>query len=299
MRISSTFSLLVLLHWPYASAAVPPSGTLPPSVASAKVPFRSFDAAIAEARKGGGSRIFVFLEQKDCGDCRRMDALIFPARAFQQYLEDKVVARLDIDAADGAPLAARFGITPAPAWLVLTPDLVVSSVQVGVTSQAQWFDELEAYEKRWATYQKMLAEEARSPRDGSLIFENARETFKRRGDALAEPKFRKLADDASTPPAIREQSLAYLATIEMDAKRLDDARRDLERLLESGKDADLLERAEIRLAEVEIGKGDYAATRRRLQAFRKAHPSSKLLPEVQELEKLMDSLPKTPTGSKE
>jgi hypothetical protein len=255
-----------------ASPAVPASDK--PATRPAAPQFDSLSRGIEEARKRGSCRIFVFLDAKECGDCDRMNSLIIPARIFKDVVEDKVVVRVDVNSEEGARLGEAYGISSAPAWIVMTPDGVLSWLHKGMTPQAAWLELLSVSEDRWNLYQKMLAEETANPTDGKRAFENARETFRRHGDAQAEKGFRRLVGDPSTPLPIREQSLAYLATIEMNGKRLDEAREHLETLLKIGQDPALRERAELRLVEVEIGKNDAAAAKRLLDQFVKAHPDS-------------------------
>ena len=275
-----------------APPAIKPSA--PGAVPAAEVQESSAPTSLAEAteaaRKAGKERIFFFLYARDCGDCQRMDVLIRPARAFQDYVANKLVVELDMDTPGGAEVAARFGIQAPPAWVVITPEGVLSWVQSGMLPQSKWFDALLESERSWAHYQVMLRKEAEEPKNGALIFENAVETFKRRGDALAEPRFRKVIDDRTAPAEAREKALAYLATIEMDADKVEEARGHLEQLLSTVKDPALRERAELRMAEAEIGLGRNESALRRLEGFRKAYPESKSLSQADQMKRYVESI---------
>ena len=298
MRSLRFLLLLTLLLRGVADARPTVPASDKPAVRPTAPQFSSLSRGIEEARKRGNSRIFVFVDAKQCGDCDRMNALVIPARIFRDFVEDKVVVRVDISSEEGARLGDEFGISSAPAWIVMTPDGVLSWLHKGMTPQAAWLEQLTVSEERWKFYQKMLAEETANPTNGELAFENARETFRRHGDAQAEKGFRRLVGDPSTPPPILEQSLAYLATIEMNGKRLDEARGHLETLLKIGQDPTLRERAELRLVEVEIGKNDAAAAKRRLDRFVKAHPES-AKKNVEDLERIIFALSQPPAGESE
>ena len=218
-----------------------------------------------------------------------MDAVILPARDFRDYVEDKVVVRVDVNSAEGAGLGERYGITTAPAWIVMTPDGVLSWLHKGTTPQSAWFELLVDSERRWAAYRKMLEKEKADPTDRALVFENARETYRRFGEALAGKSFLLLVASPDTPDPLREQSLAYLASIAMNAKRLDEARAHLETLLRTGKDPVLLTRAELRLVDLELAKNDPAAARARLDRFTKAHPGTETRA-VEELDRIIQTL---------
>jgi len=129
---------------------------------------------------------------------------------------------------------------------------------------------------------------AEEPADLALVFTIAEETYKRGGDELAEPRFRRLASTESAGPKIRERSLAFLASIEMDQKRIPEAERDLKALLATATDGALRERAELRLADVEIAKGRNDLAIGRLRQFRKDHSSSELVSEATRLLQRLD-----------
>jgi thiol-disulfide isomerase/thioredoxin len=285
-------SLLLLVSLLPGLAGSSPAVPAQEKPAARPVPprFDSLSRGIEEARKRGNTRLFVFVGAKGCDDCDRMTSLILPSRNFKDFVEDKVIVHVDVDSEEGARLGERYGINSAPAWIVMTPEGILSWLHKGTTSQTVWMELLNDSEMRWAHYRKALAEEAARPGDGPLVFENAKETFRRHGDELAEKSFRRLVDDPSTPSPILEQSLAYLATIEMNAKRLDDAQTHLETLLRIGKDPVLKERAELRLVDVAIGKNDPVAARARLDRFVKAHPGSSAAT-VEGLERLIQSMP--------
>ena len=135
----------------------------------------------------------------------------------------------------------------------------------------------------------MLEKEKADPTDRALVFENARETYRRFGEAQAGKSFLLLVASPDTPDPLREQSLAYLASIAMNAKRLDEARAHLETLLRTGKDPVLLTRAELRLVDLELAKNDPAAARARLDRFTKAHPGTETRA-VEELDRIIQTL---------
>ena len=161
-----------------------------------------------------------------------------------------------------------------PAWVVITPERLLCGMVSGPSSQADWFARWGALEKDWATYKKVLAFEAENPQDRELAFAVAEETYRRLGDGLAEPRFARVGYDPAASLEVRERSLGYLASIALEDKRLDDAEKALTTLLGISKDPALRERAELRLAEVEIGRGHKEKAIERLVAWKAAHPGS-------------------------
>ncbi|MGE5346172.1 MAG: hypothetical protein ACM3JH_09475 [Acidithiobacillales bacterium] len=279
--------LTTLLAVPAATAErtpAPPTPMAVPGPAGLQVPWTStWDEAVAAARKIPDGRILIYFSGKDCGPCERMEALVVPSTSFFAFTRDKVPLRLTLDSPEGKRLAARLRLREIPAWVVVTPELVVTGRQEGSTTQMGWVEAFVEAERGWALYKKLLAAEKADPSDLKLVFEVARESFLREGDSFAEPRFLRLASDPRTPPGLREQSLAYLASIQLDAGRPDDARVTLDRLLAIVKDPVLKQRAELRRAEVEIAVGRKDLAIGRLEAFQKEWPGSPLVPDAARL----------------
>jgi predicted negative regulator of RcsB-dependent stress response len=277
-----------------AAAGTPPplvsTGHAEPGAAGLEVFWaHAWDEAVEWARKIPNGRILIYFADEDCAECSRMEALIIPTTSFYAFTRDKVPVRIYRSTAEGKRLSERLRVTDVPTWILVTPDLVVSGMQVGSTSQLGWIDTFIRAEAGWAGYRKTLADEAANPSEPALVFEAAKATYQRGGDDLAEPRFKRLIAAKSTSAEIRERSLAYLASIEMDAKRIPEATKHLDELLRIAKDPTLRERAELRRADVEIARGRHDLAIHRLEEFKKAHPLSPL---YKEADALLDLLKK-------
>lgn len=282
--VLSTILLAALL----SQAAPPPEPTPTPAAvpgpAGLEVPWAtSWDEALEAVRKIPKGRILIFFGDEECGQCRRMQAIIVPSTSFFAFTRDKVALYERFSSPEGKKLAATLRVKEIPAWVVVTPELLVSGRQVGSTSQMGWVQAFIEAEKEWYGYLKLREDEKANPGDLRLTFDVAVESFHRNGDGLAEPRFLRLVSNPKTPPDLREQSLAYLATIQLDSDRPADAGKSLDTLLAIAKDPVIRQRAELRRAEVDIalGRKDLAATR--LRAFRKEWPDSPSLSEVDQL----------------
>ncbi len=279
--------ITALLSAPAATAETPPPSPTPmavPGPAGLHVAWASsWDEAVQAARKIPDGRILLYFTEKGCGPCERMEALIVPSTSFFAFTRDKVPLRLMLDSPEGKRLATRLRLHEIPAWVVVTPDLVVTGRQEGSTTQMGWVEAFVQAERGWVAYKKLLATEKADPSDAKVVFEVARESFLREGDSFAEARFIRLANDPRTPPELREQSLAYLASIQLDAGRPEDARATLDRLLAVVKDPVLKQRAQLRRAEVEIALGRRDLAIGRLEAFQKEWPGSPLLPDAKRL----------------
>ncbi len=275
-----------------APTASPLTGSAVPGPAGLEVVWAdSLSKAIAEARTKPKGRVLVSFIEKDCAECDRMDSLVVPSTTFFSFTRDKVPVRVALSSEEGRKLGERFSVRKVPAWVVMTPDLLLCGIQVGSTTQSGWIRTFVEAEQHWAEYTKRLADEEKDPSNEELVFAVALETYQRRGDGLAEPRFRRLAQGRGTPVKIREASLAYLASIELDSERVEDAAKNLTTLLRIGEDPVLKERAELRLAEVELARGRRDRAIQKLEAFRKKHPESPLAKNASELLELLRKEP--------
>lgn len=99
---------------------------------SSGLPWRSWDAALAEAR-ASGRHVLVDVYTDWCGWCRRMDSEVYARPEVREYLNRKfVLVKLDAEAADAAryegraftsrTLAARFNVSGYPTTIFLKSD---------------------------------------------------------------------------------------------------------------------------------------------------------------------------------
>ena len=149
-----------------------------------------------------------------------------------------------------------------------------------------------ATEKDWAAFQLKLEAEKKAPNDLAAAYAVAEDAYRRFGDEMAGKRFRRVADDPKAPPDLKVKSLSYLASLALAAGRLDDAERDLKALLALAEDPALLERAELRLVDVEVGRGERRKAEEKLKAFLANHPESPLRPQAEALLEALRAAPK-------
>lgn len=232
-------------------------------------------------------RVLVELRDAHCPDCERMEKLVYPAASFRDFMRDKVAVSVPRGTDDGRTLAERFRVRATPAWLVVTPDLLLCGKQEGASNQSTWFERFVEAERAWADFRRRLDEEAAQPDDVALALAVGEEAYRRYGDAFAETRFRRVAAAPAASPETRSRALSYLATIALEARRFDDAEKALNGILATAKDPVLLEKAELRLADVAVGRGKRDDAAARLRAFVEKHPSSPMKAEAEALLKAL------------
>jgi hypothetical protein len=254
----------------------------------------TIEEAQARARNMKDGRILLFFTDKDCGECDRMLKLIAPSTSFFAFTRDKIPVPITISDPRGLKLARRMRVVGVPTWIVATPDLLECSRQEGVAPQQGWVQTFVQGEREWAVFQRAQAAENANPGDPAAVYEVARQLFARGAREQAEGRFRRLAADPKAAADVREQSKAYLASIDLDAGRFDDATRLLDDLAANAKDPQLRERAELRRADVELARGRKDLATYRLREFLKAHPES---PRAAEARTLLEALQGKPPAA--
>ncbi len=105
------------------AAQTPPAPTRTPAVRSPG----NADWAIAWDEACGragdqGKLVFVEFENEGCGNCQRMDGLLYNAMDFEALLVPMVPVKVDLESPDGKKLAAKYEIQEAPSVLITTPE---------------------------------------------------------------------------------------------------------------------------------------------------------------------------------
>jgi predicted negative regulator of RcsB-dependent stress response len=294
------FALALLAQIAQATPPAPPqTASAYPGAAGLEVIWApTLQQAQTTARETKDGRILIFFTDPDCGECSRMLKIIAPSTSFYAFTRDKVPVPVAISTPDGLALAKKMRVVGVPTWIVATPDLVECSRQEGVTTQQGWVETFVQGERSWAAFRRAQAAESANPANSAAVFEVARQLYQRGAREQAEGRFRRLAADASVAPEVREQASAYVASIDLDAGRFDEATRMLDTLIASTKDPQLKERAELRRADVELARGRKDLAAYRLREFKKAHPESPLAAEAQALlDAIQGKAPAAPAGA--
>ena len=243
----------------------------------------TFDDAVSRAKAMPAGRILVELRDAACPECDRMEKIVYETASFRAFCRDKVPVSVVRTSADGERLVGRFGVRVLPAWLVVTPDLLLCGKQEGATNQSVWVERFVATEKDWAEFQQTLEKEKKAKGDPEAVYAAAEAAYRHFGDAMAEERFRRVVQAPKVAPELRDRSLAYLAAIALNANRFDDAEKDLKRIVATSKDPALVEKAELRLADVDLGRGKREAAAQRLKVFLAKHPDSPNRPQAEAL----------------
>ena len=131
---------------------------------------KSFEDAAQRARGMRDGRVLVELRNASCPDCERMARIVYDTASFRAFTRDKVPVSVNRASPEGERLATRFGVRVLPAWLVVTPDLLLCGKQEGATNQSAWVERFVGQEKDWMEFRKKLEDEKKAPADPAVVF---------------------------------------------------------------------------------------------------------------------------------
>ena len=272
-------------------------GTVPPAAASATASpgpggvawARSYAEASGRA-KTQNKLVFVEFDKADCGDCKRLDVLLYPATDFEFLLLRMVPVKLKLGEGEAAPLAARYHVTDAPSVLIVSPGGALVFRLEGFDPPASFYPHVRKSLADWDALNVRMIHEPESIDDPKAELLLGAELYRRFDSEEAIPRLERASRSARADEPTREQALAYLASAQLELHRIEDAKASVAAILRSTKDAFRREKAELFLGQISLAEGKRAEARRQFEEFVKKHPASRLKPEAEAFLKGLDKL---------
>lgn len=252
--------------------------------------------SVDEARtRASGEDKLVFLEftSKDCGNCKRMDSLLYGTADLDQMLRAMVPVKVDLDSPLGKELADRYGFAQAPVILITTPEGRLVFLMEGFQNQADFFRNAYAGVEKYREFAKRIESQdiAKLPMKEAL--ETGNELYQRSDPEAALPRLRRAAAAAGAKGTDLEVALELLAATELDLGQSKVARRTIDRLIALTKDPARRERAELFRAQIPLAENRPAEALALFRKFQKDHPKSVHIAQVNDVvQKLEERAPR-------
>jgi thioredoxin-related protein len=231
----------------------------------------------------GDKLVFIEFTKKECGNCERMDNLLYPAADLEALLSTMVPIKVDLESAMGRDLAARYGFSEAPSVVITTPEGRLVFLMEGFYNQGEFFRHayagVDAYRKFAAKVESQ--DIARLPMKEAL--ETGTELYRRSDSEAALPRLRRAVAAPGGTVAEREDALELLAAVEFELAQPALSRKTIERLLATTKDRERRERAELFRAQIPLAENKPAEALALFRKFQKDHPKSTRIAQVNEL----------------
>jgi thiol-disulfide isomerase/thioredoxin len=290
------FSLAAALLLGAAAALLGQTPPVPPRTPVVRSPGNAEWARdLADARRRAGEQkklVYVEFEQQDCGNCRRMDALLYNALEFENLLVPMVPVKIDLGSVEGRQLAERYEVAEAPSVLILEPGGRLVFLMQGFQSAPDFYahahQDLDAY-RRFA--RKVEAQNV--PKlSAAEALDTGRELLQRHDPDAALPRLERAQRAPGATKQAREEALELQAAAELEAGKPASSRQTIDKLIATTKDEDRKERAELFRAQIPLSEGNGTEALKLYQAFKKSHPQSRYIASVDAIiQKLLDSKP--------
>jgi hypothetical protein len=230
----------------------------------------------------------------DCGQCKRMDTLLYPALDFEALLISMVPVKVLLASAEGKELSGRTSIDQTPAVLITTSEGRLVFLMQGFTNAPEFYRRVHA---DLAAYRK-FARRSEAQDIASLSALEALETgielYRRLDPGAALPRLKRAVSAVGGAAGLRDEAREQLAAVQLELGQTAAARATTEALLKSTRDPGRRERAEIFRAQLPLHEGKPELALKLLQKFVADHPKSAYAKKVQQI---IDQLTSPPRSS--
>jgi thioredoxin-related protein len=269
----------------------------PPPTKAVRSPGNAVWAAtLPEARARASAEkklVFIEFDQKRCGNCERMDHLLYPAFDFEALLIPMVPVKLDIDSADGKIIAKHYGVDQAPGILVTSPGGRLVFAMSGFLNPEDFYPHIRQDLDDYREFARRVDSQDISKLTAREALETAQKLLQKLDPVAAEPRLVRAASAPDAPAPLRDQAREMLAGVQQQLGNIPAARETIELLIATTRDAQTRERAELFRAQLPLAEQKPAEAYALFRKFQKDHPKSAYRDQVQAMmTRLEASLPK-------
>lgn len=276
---------------PAATGSHPVSDPIPPGPGRV-----TWATSLEEARiraSEGDKLVFLEFTKKECGNCERMDNLLYPAVDLEALLATMVPIKVDLESPMGKELSERYGFSDAPSILITTPEGRVVFLMEGFYNQAEFFRHAYAGLDGYRKFAKRVESQDIAALPMKEALETGTELYRRSDPEAALPRLRRAVAAPGGSATEREDALELLAAVEFELGQPAVSRKTIDRLIASTKDSERRERAELFRAQIPLAENRPAEALALFRKFQKDHPKSSRIARVNELvEKLEERVPR-------
>jgi len=239
------------------------------------------DAAEARSRAAAQKKL-VFYEfvNPGCGDCRRMESLLYPALDFEALLVGMVPVRIELDSPAGQELAGRYTITETPSILIATPEGRLVFLMQSFKNAPDFYRHVHKDLDAYRDLVRRIDSQDVATLNAQEAYTTGTELYTRFDFQGAAARLRRAAAAPDATPQLRANALEGLAAADLQLDRAADARRAIEKVLATTKNPDQKERAELFLAQIALTENKPAEALAVYKKFEKNHPDSRYLAKV-------------------
>lgn len=237
--------------------------------------------------------IFLEFVKKECGNCERMDNLLYPAVDLEALLATMVPIKVDLESPMGKEFSVRYGFSEAPSIVVTTPEGRLVFLMEGFYNQGEFFRHAYAGIDGYRKFAKRVESQDIAKLAMKEALETGTELYRRSDPEAALPRLRRAVAAPGATGTQRQDALELLAAVEFELAQPAASRRTINRLITMTKDGARRERAELFRAQIPLAENRPAEALALFRKFQKDHPKSTRIAQVNELvAKLEERLPR-------
>jgi tetratricopeptide (TPR) repeat protein len=295
-RIRSAGTAAALLAFALISGAAAQQ-PMPPDPSAGNRPVKSPGNAewakdLADARAAAAAQkklVYVEFDQESCGNCRRMQSLLYPAFDFEALLIGMVPVKVALNSPEAKPLVTLYGITEAPGILITTAEGRLVFLMQGFQTAPDFYGHVRKDLDSYRKFAKRIDEQDVAMLSADEAYATGRELFARHDAEAARPRLKRATVAPDPKPGVRESALEGLAAAELELGQADEARKTIDRLITTTKSPDQKERAELFRAQIPLAQNKPAEALALYRKFAADHPGSKYIERVRSFIERLES----------
>jgi tetratricopeptide (TPR) repeat protein len=233
-----------------------------------------------ERAAANGALVYHEFTSKACGQCARMQALLYPAFDFEALLVGMVPVLVDMESAEGQQLASRYRVTETPSVLITTASGRLVFLMQGFQDAPDFYAHVHGDLDDYRRFAKAVDAQDVAHLPAAEAFHAGQQLYARFDFEGAAVRLERAADAKDATPAIRASALEGLAAADLELGKTAASRKAIDRLIATTTDPKQKENAELFRAQISLVENrpeDALAAYRR---FAKDHPDSPYLDTV-------------------
>jgi len=282
--LAATALLAAAVDAPAQSAEPQPSPTPAHEGRQVKSPGNAAWAADLRSahERAAAEGAFVYHEfmRKNCGNCARMQSLLYPAFDFEALLIGMVPVLVDLDTPEGQKLAERYHVDDAPSVLITTASGRLVFLMQGFRDAPDFYAHVHTDLDQYRKFAKSVDAQDVPRLPAAEAFQTGQQLYARFDFEGAAVRLARAANAKDATPAIRASALEGLAAAELELGRTADSRRAIDRLIATTQDPAQKQNAELFRAQISLVENKPQEALAAYKAFAKQHPDSPYIEKV-------------------
>lgn len=253
-------------------------------------------SSFEEARKRAAADdklVFIEFEGEECGPCKRMQGLLYPAFDFEALLVGMVPVKVHLESAEANELGARYAVSEAPSILILSPEGRIVFRMEGFMNAPDFYRQVHADLDAYRKFARKVEQQDISNLSASEALETGRELYERSDPASALARLTRAATHPKATAVQREDAREIQAAVELELERPGAARQTINRLIATTRSPQRKERAELFRAQIPLAENKPGEALALFRKFMKDHPKSPHLVQVTEFVERLESVERT------